>query len=714
MKTINLFFPVFQVIVLVNCISCGAQRTALHDSLANIRANAENQKFSAAKGSLERLEKQRYSQRDEAEVLFTHGYLAQMKALAEQDSTKERSLMLDALQKYQLAHDRSPRNGVISQNLALVHSSLGKPAVGISIMKSAYYQDKLSEYAMFIGDLYLQEEQYDSAFKYFDVAAEENPNTGASFERLVSLYEVVKPDTTMVLKHCHAMYSHQFHESLSQALIYLVRANYRDPNQQLVCIGAFTWWAHLLGSYRVINPDLYNVFPRDWKFEGYRQLRSAWKTNHPYPDLSWWRETKALNISGNVVLHPYEIVTEALRFRAHQLIYADSVSSGIRMYEIAYNFIVEIQERMNYEGKHSPDAFFHAAADLAIAYVKYPDINYPDGNSKYKFNALENRMYSAKGNSYRVRDSTAIAKFHSMLGLIYATQGNWTGPSPRNGIFQLESAIQYSRKTQNLALQRMLLAQGLISVDQADKARKTFLNAASDYLNDDALDNAALALTQYNTIGGDPNVRYTRMQKIMEFRNKIPRITDTLSEVKEILREIELLTAPDNNFPENFFKVQRFKMLSDLGTRAKEVQNTNAATFFHAQALREASTLKNLTNFRDVQRLNQQEQTIRKAIRFDGENKNGFVPVFDKWHLETPDQKETILLQRDVLVAADLITTVNTLDVPVKPEVILNSKDNTVELIPHKNNTAKDKKEFKKVMNDYSEKLKTSKAEGNH
>lgn len=660
------------------------------DSTMNvIKMSIARQEWKLAESAIQNLERASLPKSKAPEILFIRGYLYQREASVETDSVKEQELMARALSTYLRASDLAPRNGSLHQNIAILYAQQNKTTDAIARMQLAYRQEKLPAYSSFLGDLYMQAGQYDSARRFYEQTIKDDPFNEPVYDRLQYVYRRVNVSPDDVLTLCNEMCKTGHTRVAATMMADLVRRNYKDEAQQKQVERAFVWWVNLLGRRQAANKHFTKVFDIPWDHPAYQELLEVWRNPERYPRMDWWLRDVPLKLSNDLTVIPIEVFVGALQELGGQLIEKDSIAVGVDVYLRAFEIIAGRNEDAVSTNRESPDIFFEAANNLGVAYARYPSID-PGG---IRFNSLANRLLFGKGEAYRSNNRKAIAKFHTTLGVIYATKKEWDQPNPANGIFQLERAIACAPETQNTASLKVLLAGGYLKKQNFDAARNMLLLAAGDFLNDDNLSTASHALARYDSIQGDKHAAGFRdLSKIIAFRNQIPRLTSaSFQDVDKLNDAIDSLTQ-GSALPANFYKIQRFKILSDCGTRAIKVDDSDAATVLHIKALKQASEVDNMGNLNDFNRLNQQQKTIKESIPFEGRSRpetikrsQSSLQGVKTWQAPAPgnDRGEQLQMKTDVLVAAQVADVINeqaATSPEQKPQVVINQTENTVEI----------------------------------
>jgi tetratricopeptide (TPR) repeat protein len=687
-----------------------------HTSQARQHIGAQD--WQAAKGALFLPDSVKLGRAQQEEVTFTRGYYYHTRAAAEDDSTQRQVYVDSALYYYQQVLARNPNNTALNQNMALLCQLMDKPARAILFLKKALRRNESAEYLMMLGDLYMQAARYDSTIYYYNLAVEKQPSLELAHRRLVNLYAFYTPGEARVLAHCRQMIDAGFAELSSRALADLVNRAYLSPDS-VAAQQAFVWWMSLYGRNQTDQADVPSVFPIRWRFPAFQEVDAVWKNSSAVEALRWWRSDRLYGVGQRSIV-PRVVISEALDVLGSSLLHTDKRSAeGVFVLEKAYDVLTK-GDAYTLLSKPStiPDVFFDLSANLGMAYVQYPQL------SSSRFDRLEGELFGGKGEAIELKNTEAAMKFHTTLGLIYATKGQWGSVyDPRGAIFQLWNAIRKAPAGKNTTPLKELLTKGYLQIGMKDSARSMSLSMAMSYLNDDNLLMADSSLARYRalegisewpdtyyyyaTAGEPPSgakvkeyrqyTYYKSLLALVALRNRIATASplDT-AKARSLVRQANSLLSPTGRFSQFFCVIQRFKMLADLGTCAAGDSDTILTTFFHSLALTDAEHINSLCNLRDVTRMNDIQATLQQAVAFPTarvklvpQDKQGVVKSDQAkvkvWDLQGPywSPAQEVQMDQRIFLAAQVATVVSRNDIGKKrpSEVFINELGNDVLVI---------------------------------
>jgi hypothetical protein len=587
---------------------------------------------------------------------FTYGYLYHQKFNRVEGAQE---LWRDSAKLYYQDVLRDfPNSTTAYQNLALLYKGSDQSNQSISWLLQAYALNADNSYLISIGDQFLQQQEYDSAYRYYRLCASNDPLLRQAHDRLIHLYNVRQMSADQVMPHCRQMAGLGFDELATKALVQLIQRDYVRAPQD--CERAFVWWTNIVGRNLSIDTLSLRSLPADWKFQGVDELRKILTSDWSLDDLRWWRNEQPINVLKGLDLKPNQVICEVIRAKAQQLQKRNRIEACIAEYEKAYKVVQGRQSIYAFLERADliPDIFYQLASELAMLYTKYASLD-PGGK---KFKELESELFSGKGEAYMAVNKEAILKFHTSLGLIYAERNQWRGGRFQNGIYQLTNAIDRAPEAKNTAYLKVLLAKGQLNNEQVDQARRLLVDAAASYLNDDNFASVESVLARYDSIGGAPNTQYTLIKQLTIFRKDIDQLPEKkLLATREMLRTIDaMLSAGEGSA--YFNTIQRFKILSDLAGVANQFEDKRATISYYGQALQQAFMVNALTNLTDVERLNKQRAALLRTMSFTNTPKEATIGQSSEvavnmkaWELYADNfKKQTIILSSDLLSGANV------------------------------------------------------------
>jgi tetratricopeptide (TPR) repeat protein len=660
--------------------------------------------WAAAMDILKKISRTDLKQSETDRLTFTFGYFYQKLSLQEIDSTAAQGYLDSAATHYMLVLEHNPKNESVNQNLAVLSQQTNNLQKSVIYMKRAYRRNDKPEFAVSIGDLYRLTENYDSAFYFYKDALKKQPDLEQAHRGLVDLYSIKPVSAGETFAHCQQMMDLGYPKLSSIALSNYILQTY--PSDTIECQSAFVWWMSLFGQDLVSDEKIARAFPIHWNFQGFKEIDTVWKNPMAIDKLEWWKKGSTYRIE-KTVLVKREVITAALNMLGRRLLRDGKSEEGVLVYETAYDILTkgDPSEYLRTLNHQPPDIFLEVASNLGMSYVQYPN-----EKTKAKFERLENDLFDAKGGSLAAGDTEGAVKYHRTLGLIYATMGRWEY-GVTGGFYQLEQAIRKSPVERNTAPLKELLLKGYLKTNAFQRASDLSLSTAMSYLNDDNLPSAERSLYRYDSLIGDKQAPiYIQLSAIINMRNKIATGIDLNAEsLAKLSADIDRLTTSKSKLPDYFFKIQRFKMLSDAGTMASKSSDEKAAEFFHFRALKEAQTIETLSNLKDVSRLNDQQKTLKKSVKFEIEPEK-LVPQnlqgrtskeIKEWYVTMPGatKKQQVEMPESNFTAAKVLSVVNTHEEAPKATVeVINSHGSDVIVVPIQNNDASLKREIKKTI----------------
>jgi tetratricopeptide (TPR) repeat protein len=550
-------------------------------------------------------------QRDMGRGYFIHGYLYHSMADAAPDSASRTAYLHRATEQYLQALTVDRKNSATKRNLALAYHQLGDTKQAIAHLRQSFKWEGQSATALALGDLYLQTGIPDSAFHYYELVVKNNPGFEQAQERVVIALKFLALDGKKVFELCQSMIDHGLYEMSSRALVDFIGRNYQTHETESV--RALLWWVSLLGKGQTADVDPVRVFRMPWKHPALQELLGCWSDPLTIQNLSWWRTSEKMHIVKDLLLNPPEEMTAALLTLGEELLKRGSIKESQQVLESAYKLLTNHSPHLPWPSYRIPDVFYEASGNLGMLYAKYPETD-REGS---KFKNLEEQLFGGKGGAYFSGNTNAIAKFHTTLGLIYASKNQWEHGA-RGGFFQLEQAIKRSPHSGQLGHLQLLLVEGQLKTNNAADARKTLLDAAMSYLNVDNLLIARRCLERYTSLEGANTVPYGRIKSILSFRMSLDSMPREEVVQKDLaITHVNGITEFITGVPSDFLAFQRFKIFSDLGDRCSDGGQAGVALAYYAQAVTQAYKLDVLGSYEDIFRINRQQAAVQDFVRWE-------------------------------------------------------------------------------------------------
>lgn len=502
---------------------------------------------------------------------FSEGFL--LEQLSAADPGQRGELLGLAVQSYERALALAPDHGSTLHNLATVYYRLGEREKAADLLERAIAAapEKAGTYALELGDYYLvggTAEGAEAARGLYRLAAEKSPDAETPRRRILATYErAAETDPKEVLELGRG-WAKSFPRVARSC--FELAAKSAHQTQPEVAEEALLAWLEVgrRDGRRLSLRDLDTLgWGRDYPpLSGLRAYLEGPEVD-PEP-ANWWLATDPRRSA------LAQVGLELGRGRLARK--QPGAAEAIWRTALALAPPYEAYERSR-ELRGQPVARLDLHAELAALYFNHPDLD-PDGS---KFRAVEDELYGAKVEAYRLQDLDAMQSFHTVLGLIYAERGVWRSDHfAKNGAFQLASALSAAVRRQEASgfyqplphLQERL-AGGYEILEQGERAARTYLAAAQGYLDTDALAAAERALVAVGRWLGelDEGARsaLAQLRGVAASRRRLERLR-AAEETLDAEAARGLLGAPwlDPSAPSvlaaDFLERQRFKFLADL------------------------------------------------------------------------------------------------------------------------------------------------------
>lgn len=557
-----------------------------------------------AESALRRLQKECSTAVCEGKIHFAYAYLFHQKFL----SLKHAADLDSSAFYYNQVLKVFPTNISAYNNLYMVYKQKGEISTAIDVLKTASRFDHVRNYNTAIGDLFLQENNFADALTHYRAALTKDPSLKLVHERLVSVYSKTDVAAEEILSHCKVLIDLGYNDIAINALQDLIEKEYLSIEQ--ISEGTLLFWLSLSSEQ-----DLRNIsqVASSWDHSGINQLIELFRNPSGEANLEWWMSSEEVEITRGLKLRKDLVICHILRELGNRLLSENKIVPAeivlVKAYRTIrgddiYSFLAKTES--------IPTLFFYVAEDLGILYTQYPTLP----GALQKFSELENELFNGKTRAYLEMSKEGVMKFHTTLGLIYAERNQWDGGRFRNGIYQLKSAISKSHEAKNTGHLRMLLAKGYLILNDVRGAQATLLGAAASFLNDDNFFATEKALAKYDSINGPKHKIYNKTRRILAFRQEIDNLT--LRELNDIhnMESTVLKLTNEKEFQQYFFHIQRYKILSDLGSAALKQEGEKSSVYYHSKALEAANSLAAFSNLTDVLRLNAQIHSINQVVKF--------------------------------------------------------------------------------------------------
>ncbi|WP_163713870.1 tetratricopeptide repeat protein [Mangrovibacterium lignilyticum] len=598
----------------VDEICAQAQKLPLEEGIALLESNLDNCQNSSDESACR------------LKMNFTAGYLYQLASSKSGGSAQ--AILGKSLGYYQKAHETDPKNLAVLNNLIMVNKLFGNSEAALHLLDRALELDpgNRAKYLTNKGEIVYAREDLKSAIGYYKRAYFADPKNEALVWKIFSAYN-------------------------------------RLPNQEEAYEAVFKFSGQLFdaGHYDLARAGFLNAIGNALAFEGYEKATGAcirWaevlatknQLNELYagelPDLKSWNSTcneeiqlLLTNKYGNIeqlgwwTMNEYRrhiIATILLKMESAELMRGD-IEKAVQMLESALRVAPEFYVYDDPKLKNYYPVKMDIAIELSRLYNRYPQLDL----DKTKYDRLIQQLFNEKSAHYLQNDPEAIQKSHTTLGLIFADRGVWESNwYAGNAIFQLEHAIQFQKqieagnpgKYKPIPSVYQLLAKGYQKTNQQELVAKNLVEAAAGYLD---LDNLTMADSLIRAAGKASEQSLDVREKL----NELVLITDMRFNIRKgnydfkdkdvaalegTINSSALFQMEATKNEQSFLNRQKFKILSDLGTKCSEQNPDYHYPYFEIKALDYISQEKALGNFQDINRLNQIEEKFQQNLEPDG------------------------------------------------------------------------------------------------
>jgi tetratricopeptide (TPR) repeat protein len=460
----------------------------------------------------------------DAQLSFTLGWL--FDELARVDRKRREECLEKALDWYQRAVARSPGHSGAIENTAGVLRDLGRPAEAIALLEqnslTNLHPEQAYQRLMLLGDLQTGVKEPARALKTYVQAFElVRANEGAP-SRIVSLYSArIWTNSAALLKHCRNFSEAGLPQVASRGYDQIVQ---RSPHDRWVssdaALEAFEGWVEAESIRGTLSQAGLSRVPAGTIRDGaaVRELMACFENpTNPSLEFQFWR-------SSTLRQH---ICASALRTMAEQQRRANAPTNAAALLKQARKVAPEFYA-YGRELKGRPMVGLDSALDLAALSQAFPILD-PNGE---ELAHLEFELLGSKNAAYAEQDLTAMQKFHTVLGLIYAERGRWDSDGLRAAPYHLRRAVSTAQQLAQRSpaeykpfphLTR-ILAEGLVARTNADlaTARTLCLDAAQGFLDEDDVNGAEQMLGKVQDLSlklGKPMPKsYDDLETLVRFR----------------------------------------------------------------------------------------------------------------------------------------------------------------------------------------------------
>jgi tetratricopeptide (TPR) repeat protein len=611
------------------------------------------------------------STRDASDCLmklnFTAGYMYQV---ASNESTiNQKTQLRRSLMHYQKAHEIDPSNISVINNLFLVYKALGNTDAAIATLNQAIKvdQNNKTKYEINKGDICYDSQDYKRAIEFYRPAFFADLNNEALAWKIFNSYAQI-PDQNEafgdLFKFSGELFDQGLFDLARNGFLYAVKSALAVNNNdkaEMACVS----WAETIsrksavsGSYADELPDI-----KTWSSGCNKQLQKLLTNSFSSTDsIRWWT-------ANNYRRH---IVASILLKMESEALMRNDVISAVNMLETALKIAPEFYV---YDGDPKLKIYFPVKMDIAIElsrmYNRYPRLDL----NKTKYDSLISELFNEKSMHYLQNDLASIQKSHTMLGLIFADRNIWHSTSfAGNAIFQLENAIKFQKRLEKENPEKFkpipalyqTLAKGYKITHKPEMEYKTLIDAAIGYLD---LDNLSMADSIIQTVKKQPLQDTEYQQKLKEIglitsmrfniRNgKYSFREKDVNALEKNITESELFKMKNLKNDSSFMNRQKFKILTDVGSKCTELNPSYKYPVFEIIALGYIDKVKALGNYQDINRLNHIEEKFQSNLDRDNVikvNQNVMASTLKdrskSWSLNSGGYKSMIEVNPDLIVA---------------------------------------------------------------
>lgn len=587
-------------------------------------------------------------QRSSLLLHFTLGYLYQQQAAV---NLEEKKVLLErSVTYYSMVLSQRPGHAATTRNLTQVFQSLGDMAQARHVLERAIEvnTNEGATFAVMLGDVLLDEKNYESAMGAYYGAMEIDPDKMTPRRKIVAMYRYMPiPWVGKQLKEL---------KSWEARFSSLARSGYEEVmarchgDKPILAEHALVRWVSLLARREWLRSDSVESIPGAWESQAVNDLKNY--LNEPERELErgdWWRaEKQRAHIVGQMAM-----ALGNQRIRRKEIHQAEMIwKAGIRVSPPPM-------------GEHEDEPIegrmikLDLQTALALLYVNHK--SNLDRNSR-KINRLTQELFETKGVSYSLNDMEAIQRHHTTLGLIYVELKEWGGRHKvGSAIFQLENAIIWSQKRGDTRPQPRiyaLLGKSYEAVDEKENAQQSFLKAGELYMATDQLGHSGKNLEKAASVMKVSSIDKPRLMQLQGILSTRQRVTHAAKESSNLL-QLDAYIRHDpvcawvfedtvDTLDPRFMNQQRFKVIADVARQARNAGNFIIASKYSTRAFGLAvRKVDSMTGTADLIRLETVKGVMAEMTGTDTGQMNikQIKPEGDftgkSWKLTLPSQTET-------------------------------------------------------------------------
>lgn len=598
---------------------------------------------------------------------FTAGYMYQLASNESPDN--QQSLMERSIAYYQRAHEIDPTDISVINNMFLVSKSLGNTKAALNILDQAIVVDQKNraKYLINKGDIFYDSKDFKKAIEFYKPAFFANVNNEGLGWKIFDSYAQF-PNQSEAFEGLYSfsgeLFDREINDLARSGFLYAV-INSLSVNDNEKAVQACIRWAETVSRKNTITGSYVDELPnlKTWPSECNKELQMLLMNSFKNVDnLRWWTVN-------NFRRH---IVASILLKMESAALMEEDIKSAVQMLETGLKIAPEFYV---YEGDPQLKIYFPVKMDIAIElsrlYNRYPKLDL----DKAKYDELISELFNEKSMHYLQNDLESIQKSHTMLGLIFADRNTWKSSwYAGNAIFQLEHAIEFQKRIETKNPEKFkpipslyqMLAKGYQITNRPEMEFRTLVDAAVGYLD---LDNLSMADSILQKAKNFPSQDAEYSQKLKELglitdmrfniRNeKYDFRKSNVNALEKNITESELFNMTNLKNDKSFLNRQKFKILTDMGSRCSELNPAYKYPLFEIKALDFINKEKALGNYQDINRLNHIEgKFIKNLDREDvikisqNTNATGVNDQSKSWSLNAGGYQTRIEANQDLIVA---------------------------------------------------------------
>ena len=492
------------------------------------------------------------------------------------------------------------------------------------------------------GDEQFYGNNYERAIEYYKQALKGNVENKALHQRIVSVYESKVFTTDEIFSYCSTLSKMHYYDigaNSIEAFMHTRKYDAEERNSEK----AIVWWLDYKNRLSDISMNAMRRIPPEWRSASERlnQLEELLVASHEDVNLDSWTSSREVYLGDGLKLNPTFVIGNTLAILGNQHHQSGDIAFAIRYYKRAYNIICKDDPHSFLSDPDEvPDIFFKVAGRLGILYAL-------DKDTQEEFRQLESDLFDGKGVAYFRLKRDVIQKFHSTLGLIYASIGQWEGDRYRNARFQLENAIQKAPKGANLGYLQKTLAEGYQNkLNDESNAAKYYIESSKSFLNNDNLQYASKLTKNASLMRGHDEDEIQKVNAIINLRKDIPTLTSGELENRNELENRIKETFSKTNSRDDFVVLQKFKIYADIAEQASKQDLNQDKLYYHNRSLLEIQKTDVLNSNSDIIRIQQAQESLYESLKISGRVNDDYQIHKDFSDEDKPDNKTWELYQQ--------------------------------------------------------------------